>query len=137
MSDESLEKQLIQSLGEPFGIEYRESHYYILDSIACNLHNDGHSLLGNTEESDLRWLARMMWQEKNRMVGAGIWDTLPQPERDAWIETAGIAVKCLPALMGRIAHRSITISKALRSLERASREEVSKAHLRRANRRYE
>jgi hypothetical protein len=126
MSDESaVNRELERELAEPFDFAWRESHHAILDSIACNLHNKGYSLQGNTEESDFRWLARAMYCDHPKRYAhePKDFDRLDEAQRAEWVLLAEIAVKCMPALMGRIAHRVILMSQALRTLERAKRSE--------------
>ena len=125
MSDETaVNRELERELAEPFNFAWRESNHAILDSIAGNLHNKGYSLQGNTEESDIRWLARAMWvRSTGDLASPNQFDDQHESTRKEWIKNAEIAVKCLPALMGRIAHRVILMSQALRGMERAIRVE--------------
>jgi len=124
MSDESaVNRELERDLSEPFDFAWRESHNAILDSIACNLHNKGYSIQGNTEESDFRWLARAMYCDYPVRFShePRAFDNLTEEQRADWVRHAEIAVACLPALMSRIAHRVILMSQALRQMERARR----------------
>ena len=126
MSDESaVNRELERELAEPFGQAWHESRHYILDSIACNLHNKGHQLSGNTEEKDADWLAALMWSNFP-VFGAQVrsrFDDLPAHEQEHWKKIAACTIQCLPALMGRIAHRVILMSQAIRGMERAMRVE--------------
>ena len=130
MSDESaVNRELERELAEPFGEYWRDARHGILDSIACNLHNKGYSIQGNTEESDCRWLARAMYCDHPTRFAhePRDFDRLNENEQADWVRIAEIAVKCLPSLMSRIAHRVILMSQALRTMERAMREEKKKA----------
>lgn len=92
-----------------------EARHFVLDSLACVFHNEGYSLNGNNEHSDVRWLA----DEISREMGTHTrFDRMSEDEQKEWEKHAHAALKSLPKLVDRIAHRYIGISKALRTMER-------------------
>lgn len=95
---------------------------HLLDALACQFHNEGWALDGNTEENDHRWLAQRMWASFTQ-APAGSFDDLEAAEQERWCQMARAAISALPDLMGRIALRAVRWSKALRMLERAVRAE--------------
>lgn len=106
------------------GLEHvsRDAQRALVDSLACQFHNFGHNLGGNTQESDLDWFARTCWcEDTNRTSSA--WDALPESERKAHRERAATAIALLPRLMARIAHRAQNWAQALNALDRANRED--------------
>lgn len=94
----------------------------LLDSLACYLHNEGHSLSDNRAESDELWLARIILKDRVQRH-ADNWDQATAIEREESLHLARIAIKNIPALCERIAARYINASKALRSMEEVSRAE--------------
>ena len=93
----------------------------ILDSIACQLHNEGHSLKGNTAVHDQYWLAREMWASEHWNCNANQFDDAPADTREFFCRMAGFAIGAIPMLMSRIADRAILHGKAFRSLQDAVR----------------
>jgi hypothetical protein len=93
----------------------RIARYYMLDSVACTMHNEGYSLEGNTEESDLRWLARLIYERD----GYAHWDQDSQETRDRYMRLAQITMEAIPALMSRMSSRCIRISQAVRTIIKA------------------
>lgn len=98
----------------------REAENRVLDSLSCYLHNEGHSLAGNTGESDEIWLARIILKERVQRHADG-WEQATTAEQTEARELARIAIKCLPSLCSRISRRYINASKALRSMEEITR----------------
>lgn len=97
----------------------RKARYHVLDSLACYLHNDGYALDGNTEESDVEWFARNLWEREHERSGR--WEQAPEEEKTRFIRLAQMVIAELPAFQLRIAHRLITLSKIVRDIERAER----------------
>ena len=95
--------------------------WHFLDAVACELHNHGHNLDGNTAESDLEWFARHMWEERWGKPPRHWEVALNQDERDYWIRTAQAALAALPGLQARIASRCIALSKSVRMLSNHAR----------------
>jgi hypothetical protein len=103
-----------------------------LDSIACELHNRGYELLGNTEESDIEWFARTLWQSvsasnvtKKAFNSFGLvpdrcwtkkyrWEALSDAERGLWTTLATACIAVIPALQSRIGSRLVAISQCVR-----------------------
>lgn len=96
----------------------RLARYYMLDSVACEMHNEGHSLQGNTEESDLRWLARYIFDRDGDRLG---WDQVPDAVREHYLRLAKILMEAIPALMGRMSARCIRISQAVNTIIKAEK----------------
>lgn len=106
-----------------------EAENRVLDALSCYLHNEGHSLAGNTAESDELWLARIILKDRVQRH-ADNWDQATSVEREEALHLARLAIRNLPALCDRIAHRYVNASKALRSME-----EITRAKLDRRKRR--
>jgi len=121
----SLEQQLEETLVTGLEFSAGQAKHYILDSLACALHNEGYAIQGNREENDHKWLARAMWCARNGEA-SGVFDTLSDDSKEEWYKLARAAINALPGLMGRIAQRAVSYSKALRSLDRAVRLEQSR-----------
>jgi hypothetical protein len=115
-----------------------------VDAIGCYLHNAGANLMGNTQDSDLEWFARNLYQHcgtfgynyprPNGPLSASIdnaefeklgllpdrpwtnkqWETLAPGEQIAWLKFAEATIHLLPKLAERIGHRFMEQSKALR-----------------------
>lgn len=105
-------------------LEYvsREARHNIADTLACHLHNAGYALEGNTEESDLEWFARRMYEHRD----PGSWERAPQERRGEYREIARNVLAVLPDFQLRMAHRLIALSKVVRDIERAERAERKK-----------
>jgi hypothetical protein len=98
-----------------------EARWFVLDSLACMFHNEGYSLQGNTEASDVHWLADCI----SRRLDHGRRLEQQSSERQAeLIHVAQVAMTCLPGLAERIAHRYIGMSKAIRTMEEVSRSQA-------------
>ena len=94
----------------------------LLDSLHCFLHNEGHSLKGNTEEFDAEWLARLIYSRRHHSHPNRI-DEAPDQVRQEYKEIAHIAIEALPQLCERIAQRYINAAAAVETfneLRRAS-----------------
>lgn len=115
-----------------------------LDNAYCTLHNLGANLRGNTQASDMEWLAQCLfsssrlgagdiktvdwligyeqWQAlgltPQAMLGDGPrhWEALSEDERDAWRKLARICMYLLPALSERIGSRMMAQAKAIRAV---------------------
>lgn len=109
-----------ETLRRALGFIGKEAGDNILDSLACYMHNEGHSLAGNTEASDHLWLARIILKERVHRH-ADNWEQATAIEREEALHLATIAMRCLPELCGRIASRYIRASRALRSVEEVRR----------------
>ncbi len=122
---ETLREQLERQLAEPLQYVSQEARYFVLDALACHMHNKGYFIQGCTEENDARWFARAMWTEfHGEVVSAGDFDNQGTEEQEVWIKTARCAISLLPSLMSRVANRAIHYSQALREMERTSRIEL-------------
>lgn len=105
-------------LGDDNDVVGRLARYYMLDAVACAMHNEGYSLEGNTEESDLRWLARYIFDRDGDRMG---WDQVPDAVRDHYLRLAKILIEAIPALMGRMSARCIRISQAVNTIIKAEK----------------
>jgi hypothetical protein len=109
-----------ETLKRAIGFVSTEAQNWVLDGLACYLHNEGYNLEGNTAESDELWLAQIIL--KDRVCRhADNWEQATPIEREEALHLARIAIRNLPALCDRIAHRYINASKALRSMEEITR----------------
>jgi len=121
----TLRAQLEQQLAEPLNYVGKEARWFVLDALACHMHNKGYFIQGCTEENDARWFARILWTEfHERAVMRGEFDSESADEQERWVKIARCAISGLPSLMGRVADRAIHYSQALRDMERTLRIEV-------------
>lgn len=116
MSRDEHEKTFLQN-GNGDLVE-RMARYYMLDSVACTMHNEGYSLEGNTEESDLRWFARLLYQADGDRHH---WDSVPQDVRDRYLRFAKVTMEAIPSLMARMSARCIRISQAVNTIIKAEK----------------
>jgi len=49
---ETLRAQLEQQLAEPLNYVGKEARWFVLDALACHMHNKGYLIQGCTEEKD-------------------------------------------------------------------------------------
>lgn len=122
---------------------------YAADAMACKLHNDGASLIGNTAKTDVLWLARRLYDAST--LGAcdvslrdwritpeefaelelhpkGVWneqrfDSLPQEKQSGWIKLARIVLLTIPGICERIGHRMMLQAEVVRAVEKQLRAE--------------
>jgi hypothetical protein len=97
----------------------QESRHWVLDALACTFHNEGYGLQGNTEKSDVRWLAHMIRSAET--FGNNDFERIPKEDQERYLKLAEISIKALPALIERIASRYIGWAAALRSMEEMER----------------
>jgi hypothetical protein len=102
----------------------QEARAYVADSLACYLHNDGYALEGNTEANDVGWFARTLWADDTDSLSAD-WDRAGEPTQRGYLRLAQSVLRVLPNFQLRVAHRLITLSKVVRDIERAEREQRS------------
>ncbi len=114
------------------------------DNLHADLHNTGATLTGNTQQTDLEWLAcrlfdwsrlgagdvktvdgmlnRRQWAdlglEPIALLGAGacVWDALNDGQKDAWLRLARIVFYVLPMFVERVGHRFMEQASALRQV---------------------
>lgn len=98
----------------------RAARYYLLDTIACEMHNEGYNLEGNTEASDTAWLARRLYDRQKGFHGAP-WENLTDDERWEQMRLAENVMQLIPQLMGRISARCIRISQAINTTIKAEK----------------
>lgn len=124
-----------------------------LESALCILHNLGSHLVGNTQETDLEWLSRNLFEWSN--LGAGDiktvpwllsceefnylgltrqailgdgprnWDNLTPEQQEAWQNLGRICLFILPRLAERIGHRYMEGAKVIRQEWQTVRQEVT------------
>lgn len=103
----------------------------LLDAIACKFHNEGSGLVGNTEVSDVEWLAVLLFVQADGRV-PGEWSTTPEPTREHWMRMAGLFLQIVPQVADRIGHRWMRIAEAVRVQEKAvrasARQRIQEAH---------
>ncbi len=99
-----------------------------LDAIYCTLHNEGYGLDGNREAGDLDWFARKLYDQAPVFrEGNTHWGNLDASERARWYELAKTALRLVPLLMSRMAHRCIRTSQAVKTvLDMAGRKKSKK-----------
>lgn len=96
----------------------RLARYYMLDSVACEMHNEGYSLDGNTEESDLFWFARLLYEHDGYQSN---FEGAHEDTRKRYFKLAETCMKAIPALMGRMSARCIRISQAVNTIIKAEK----------------
>lgn len=96
----------------------RMARYYMLDSVACEMHNEGYSLEGNTEESDLRWFARLLYEHEGYQSR---FEDAHDDIRKRYLKLAETCMKAIPALMSRMSSRCIRISQAVNTIIKAEK----------------
>jgi hypothetical protein len=94
----------------------------IIDSLHCVFHNEGYGMEGNTEESDVAWLA-------NR-ISLHLFESdirfLSEARQREMMEVAHAARSSLADLTERMSRRYIRASKAIRTFERLGESEQRK-----------
>lgn len=119
------------------------------DKLACDLHNDGGSLTGNTAASDVLWTARRLYDRS--VIGASdvatrdwritpeefaelnltpkpLWNVvsfedLPQPQKEACIKLPRMVLLALPDKAERIGERWMLQARAVRAVWNEIRED--------------
>lgn len=113
-----------------------------VDSLACQLHNDGSDLTGNTAGSDIAWLAARLFEASTlgacdmrfrdwrinpeefaelKLHPQGVWhperfDQLPEEKREAWIKLARVVTHVMPEFAERVGHRMMKQAEAVRAV---------------------
>lgn len=122
---------------------WTQRQHYEWDSTACLLHNTGASLTGNTQESDQRWLARLLYDwstlgagdvstiswalSTEEWVAVGLspknvwsdgprWDALEPELQQAWMKLARLVMYCLPRFADRVGSRFMEQAEVLRAI---------------------
>lgn len=103
----------------------QETRERVADALYCHLHNTGQTLAGNTQESDVEWFARIMWEDRDRRHGER-WDNESETTKGLFREFAALAIKMMPRIQNRIASRLIELSKVMEDINRAEREATKK-----------
>lgn len=95
----------------------QEAKRHVLDAIACEFHNQGYTLQGNTEHNDVAWLANRICQElEDRPI-----ESCSEDRQRELLKVADVAKRSMAALADRMASRYIAISKSVRTIERIAR----------------
>lgn len=105
----------------------REAMSMILDSLAGVFHNEGYSMEGNNDGSDVFWFARLL----GRAFHDRDLDFLDEARKVELLRISEITLNCLPQLTQRIAARYIRVSKALRTMEKVATAQKNQAKKRR------
>lgn len=120
------------------------------DQLYCELHNLSNDLLGNTQASDINWLAHTLWQSSRlgagdirsvpwligrdqwdylgltpeAIIGDGPrrWDMLTAEQQEAWKKLARIVLYVMPAFAERVGHRFMDQAKAFRAAWKIQRD---------------
>lgn len=101
----------------------QKERYYVADALYCHLHNTGQALEGNTDENDVEWMARNLyeeWASQNYSVCTQ-WNLASDEAKVKFRDFARVCLKMMPRLQQRIASRLILMSKVLQDIERAER----------------
>ena len=115
----SLDLDLYEEAIKGSPLDYEERRL-LLDSLYCTFHNRTNDLVGNRAESDIVWFARLLWEAEDDMrIGWHFDQVLSTEERSRYLRIAEAALKVLPRLMDRIAHRCNSHAAALRTRLRA------------------
>lgn len=111
-----------------------------VDAACCLLHNNGATLAGNTQATDLEWFGRWLYNSSNIGMGSvetmhwsisndefeklGFtpdrpwthkrWETLDAEERAAWKKLARLCLNAMPHIAERIGHRFMEQAKGIR-----------------------
>lgn len=109
-------------LDEALAFASLETRHWVADALACHLHNTGYNLSGNTEANDIEWFARAIWQAESDTVPSG-WERATAEVREHYHQIARVVLRVLPRFQERVAHRLIELSKVVRDIERASRQQ--------------
>mgnify|MGYP000872335095 CR=1 FL=1 len=107
-------------LEDDAGFLSRIARFYALDAIRCEMHNEGYSLDGNTEETDTSWFARNLYDAQPGFHRPR-WDNLSEEERQEHIQEAALILSLIPRLMSRISARCIRISEAVNTIIKAEK----------------
>lgn len=100
----------------------QSERHKVADAIYCCLHNTGQTLAGNTQEDDVEWFARNLYEEWiSHRPGPPRWDAASPEHREMFHGVARTCIKVMPRLQERIASRLIDLSRVLRAIERAER----------------
>lgn len=106
-------------LKEELSFISRDARTMVLDVIYCELANFGSGLTGNTEESDIEWLARRI-HGSDRPYSCK-WDLLSEEDRQRYLRLAETCLREMPPLMERISSRCLAQAKAIQTLLEAER----------------
>jgi hypothetical protein len=122
-----------------------------VDAVACDRHNDGAQLLGNTQASDLDWLARVLFEASRLgagdvrtvpwLLGPEEWavvgltpqallgdgprrfDQLDEAGREAWRKLGRIVLHVIPAFAERVGQRWMAQAKMAQAAWKVVREQ--------------
>lgn len=103
----------------------QEAKYHVTDALYCHFHNAGQTLVGSTEENDVEWFARIMWEHPDRRHGER-WDIELDAVKDEYRKFAELALRNMSKIQSRMANRLIELSKVMQDWERAEREATDK-----------
>jgi hypothetical protein len=99
------------TLVEALDFAGKDAQMKTLDSLYSYFHNEGYTLQGNTAESDVQWLAQLLYETNPGSRAA--WDRLSEGEQGKWVETAKHTLDVLPRLAERMANRYLAIAAAM------------------------
>lgn len=123
-----------------------------VDAIACAMHNLAATCVGNTQDSDVEWFGKWLYNASNFGLGycrrfawslsneefdavnllpdriwTGYrWETMPDQFKEAWYKLARLCMYAMPRIAERIGHRMLAQSKVLRA-QRAAVVKAAKA----------
>ncbi len=136
-------------------IEWRD-HFVNLEERHAKVHNRAGTLLGNTQASDLDWLAQQLFSwsnlgagdvktvpwlmsaedfafvglQREQLMGEGPhrWYMLTEQQQEAWRKLARICLFVLPRICERIGHRYEEQAKSLKEMWESVRAEGGKGN---------
>ena len=115
----------------------REARHLTIDAVHCELFNLSGSLLGNTPDSDVDWLARTIFGHVGGDYTNLAWEALPDSDKEWWLKVTSAAIDRLPDLMSRIAHRMQHYAKTLEALSKAERRQLKESEANQLKRKIE
>lgn len=96
------------------GVVAKETHECIVEALYSEFNNHGYTLEGNTEETDIVWYAKQIYQVNK--IGSVRWDSETEEEKKVWLKLARTTLDILPNLMSRRANRAIAYSREMHAI---------------------
>lgn len=92
----------------------------VAGSLYCKIFNLAGTLEGNSEQSDIEWIAQNLY-ERSAFRSQAPWRSLSDEGREDWRNIARAALEVLPLFMGRVGTRCREYAKVLESMARLHR----------------
>ena len=96
----------------------KQARHDVIDALQGYFHNEGLTLSGSTEANDVEWFAYHLYVTDVMGHGAA-WSHLEEERRVYYRHIASLALRCLPAIVERIADRYEAMKNALKLLSDA------------------